>query len=102
LNFLLVEKQYVVGVTVGNTQSKHQTDDRPSIDMNLSCRGSVDGSVDIDQQPVDYVWCGHTFRPASNDRTLETCVAEKGSDLVLADGFRNVGLKLFRPHVLTV
>jgi hypothetical protein len=31
--------------------------DRPSIDeVNLCCRGSVDGSVDIDRQPVDYVW----------------------------------------------
>ncbi|KAI5715376.1 hypothetical protein M8J77_015103 [Diaphorina citri] len=24
--------------------------------MNLCCRGSVDGSVDIDRWPVDYVW----------------------------------------------
>jgi hypothetical protein len=24
--------------------------------VNLCCRGSVDGSVDIDRRPVDYVW----------------------------------------------
>jgi hypothetical protein len=31
--------------------------DRPQIkEKNLFCRGSVDGSVDIDRRPVDYVW----------------------------------------------
>jgi hypothetical protein len=35
--------------------------DRPSIDeVNLCCLGSVDGSVDNDQWPVNYVWRGHS------------------------------------------